>query len=159
MRVSSYNTVVPVADGRHIMFHCYSGAVDVVDRRVVGYLEAVAAAGSTEAVDPAAHGLSGDDAATLAARGYLTERDHQEEVALVRRMGRAFHKGQSRGLGIVLIPTYDCNLRCRYCYERSLLRRGRRWLERTMTQEQVDRVFELVSGARHAQQIGYPARR
>lgn len=48
----------------------------------------------------------------------------------------------SRGsVGIVLMPTYDCNLRCVYCYERHRLSRGQEWLEHTITPSVLDDIF------------------
>lgn len=51
----------------------------------------------------------------------------------------------SRGsVGIVLMPTYDCNLRSVYCYERHRLSRGQEWLEHTITPSVLDDIFMQV---------------
>ncbi len=142
MRPSSYIIVVPIP-GRDsaLLFHGYSGAVDRVSRRVA---EILTDPGFTRAY---AAGFLGLEAlAQLTRRGYLTKKSPREEQAYVVELGRKAHRLMQRGSrpGFLLVPTYDCNLRCAYCYEKDLRERGGPWVERRMSRETAEAAFAAM---------------
>ncbi|MCR5137625.1 MAG: 4Fe-4S cluster-binding domain-containing protein [Oscillospiraceae bacterium] len=47
-------------------------------------------------------------------------------------------------LDLMILPTYNCNFRCPYCFERHRLSRGQEWLCKTMSEEMVDAIFKAV---------------
>ncbi|MBC7222541.1 radical SAM protein [Candidatus Bipolaricaulota bacterium] len=59
----------------------------------------------------------------LESRGHLY-RDQQEEIALANRLRHLVEREVSRVVRIHVIPTYECNLRCVYCYEEGIPRSG-----------------------------------
>jgi uncharacterized protein len=90
-------------------------------------------------------GFSDAAVATLRRRGYLTDLTPEQEQDHVVRLTALLQKQYQRyGVGFAIIPTYNCNLRCTYCYERLLRCNGRSWLETRMTQEVVDAAYEVM---------------
>jgi uncharacterized protein len=152
MRTSDYTIIVDLPDGKgSLLVHGYTGAFDAVQPQVADYLRALR---DGDANRPAASDLSEDTYATLRRRGYLTQASSEQERAFVTRLADRLQARQLRhGGGFLIIPTYNCNLRCTYCYERLLHRNGRAWLETRMTQEVVDAAYaamqELSSKTNH----------
>ncbi|MHB8226938.1 MAG: radical SAM protein [Vulcanimicrobiaceae bacterium] len=55
---------------------------------------------------------------TLARRGYLTQKSHADEVAFFKSFVDDLHEMHRRSRPhYVMMPTYDCNLRCHYCFQ------------------------------------------
>ncbi len=144
MRTSDYNIYVPLPDSdKYIMIHGYSGAVDVVPKGVVEFLRGFEDGDSLDSAS-----LTKETFASLKQRGYLTERTPEQEQNFVCKLGRLLHNVQKKRAGFLVMPTYDCNLRCSYCYERRLCVKGRAWLEKTMDRNMVDAVYEAVAWIR-----------
>ncbi|MEW6442720.1 MAG: SPASM domain-containing protein [bacterium] len=142
MRPSSFCIVVALpGEERSLLFHGYSGAVDLVHPRVVELLR-----DPTGDVAAGDGGISQEALDLLRRRGYLTEWARDEERAYVRELGERVHKVSRRHApgGFLLIPTYSCNLRCSYCYEQSLRSHGRAWLEERMDRLRVDAAFAAM---------------
>jgi len=142
MRPSSYNIVVPLPDSEQkLLFHGYTGAVDLVQPHVAALLGPRPRAGARPSarVEPAT-------LRALKDRGYLTDRSREEETAYAAELGKRVHRVMRRHAspGVLVVPTYDCNLRCPYCYERHLREKGAGWLSRRMTIEQAEAVFDAA---------------
>ena len=64
-------------------------------------------------------------------------------------MGRVYRTIFSRsGVGLVIMPTYDCNFRCPYCFERHRLCKGQEWLSQNMAPEMIDTIFQAFKDYR-----------
>lgn len=59
----------------------------------------------------------------LESRGYVYK-DQQEEIALANRLRDLGDEKASSVIRCHIIPTYECNLRCVYCYEEGISRSG-----------------------------------
>lgn len=59
----------------------------------------------------------------LESRGHLYK-DQQEEIALANRLRHLAEREALRVVRLHVIPTYECNLRCVYCYEEGVPRSG-----------------------------------
>jgi uncharacterized protein len=83
----------------------------------------------------------------LTKRGYLTEMTLEQERALfVRLATKLQRRAQSSKPSFVMMPTYQCNLRCSYCYQSHLRDDpAKRHLLRTMQPEMVDRIFVAMA--------------
>lgn len=142
MRPSSYCIFVSLpGDERSLLFHGYSGAVDLVSPKVAEVLR-----------DPAraeirlSSALPEETLNVLRRRGYLTDKCEREEREFVRQLGLRVHQIHLRHAhgGFLVLPTYGCNLRCSYCYERSLREKGSQWLDRQMDPRTIEAAFRAM---------------
>jgi uncharacterized protein len=166
MRTSSYTIYVDLPDRSDsvLLVHGYSGAYDIVANDVADYLRSrdqqkppkplfgvwtpqgrASAAGDPPPDETLSH---------LQNRGYLTEMTVAQELDFLTAAAERLH--QSRRLYspiFVLMPTYDCNLRCHYCFQ-DYMRAGdadRRRLQ-TMSIDMADRLLTGMADieARHS---------
>ncbi|MBI2567900.1 MAG: radical SAM protein [Candidatus Schekmanbacteria bacterium] len=153
LRASSYNIHVelPNLPDEVLLVHGYSGAYDKVSRFVATYLAALDPGRPARPVAglpaPAAPRVPSDRTIeTLRKRGYLTELSVDEEQRLFARLAHKLHAlGKARRPTYVFMPTYDCNLRCTYCFQAPLRAGGERsGLLRVMSPELVDRIFAAM---------------
>jgi len=115
--------------------------VDLVQSHVADYLQH-----QDEQVDPDPGTVSRSTLLQLKKRGYLTRKSPPEERAYVVELGKRAHRVATKHAapGVLMIPTYDCNLRCAYCYEHTLQSREQAWLETRMTPERVEAAFDAI---------------
>ena len=141
MRTSTYEIFLPLIgtdekkiEGKTLLVNGLYGAIDVVD---------------TEVADKLGRGDFAEIPFALRewlmVRGHITRKDEEGELADARLLGRVWNKlvGHA-GTGPVILPTYDCNFRCPYCFERHRLTRGQEWLGHEMKPEMVEAVFAAL---------------
>jgi uncharacterized protein len=138
LRVSRYTAAVPVGQYRFALMNSASGAVDIVNSRVVELIS------SWETTGVNASAVTEDLITQLRRRGYLTEKSREEELRAARRRCESLKRWRDYPKQHHLVPTYNCNLRCSYCYERHLRTRGEEWLEETLDPEQIDQIFFAI---------------
>ncbi|WP_029543804.1 radical SAM protein [Selenomonas sp. AB3002] len=140
MRISTYEIILPLVEGekkiedKALLVNGLYFSFDVV------------------AKEEADKFVAGDFAALpialrewLLGRGHLTRKSEAEEIADMKLLGRIHRMIPARaGLGVVIIPTYDCNFRCPYCFEQHRLKKGQEWLSSTMSHEMVEAVFAAI---------------
>ena len=155
MRASSYVIYVDLPHTRDewLLLHGYTGTYDKVSRNVAAYVRGL----ETERVAKPLYGSweaseldstsssppSGETLSLLKRRGYLTHKSHDEEVIFFSKVVDAMHEAQSfQARHYVLMPTYNCNLRCHYCFQ-DHMRTDARYsgLLRTMSFEMADRIM------------------
>jgi uncharacterized protein len=160
MRTSNYliYCFLPEQDEYYII-HSYTGAVDQVTPSVVRYLLDHKDPNHTfhtkdeEIVRASLRGRPyvlphQDTLRALAARGYLTEKSSVEERTYIQHLADFLHdKAVKRsGAGFIVIPTYECNLRCPYCFEAEtrvdLKRHG--CLDSVMSPQMADAMFKCM---------------
>ena len=145
MRVSTYEIILPLLDENeteipdHLLFmNGLYGAIDIVEKK---YAEKIKAT-KFEEVPPSL-------IERLALRGHLTHRSEAEEVADMKLLSRIHRKTIGNiNIGILIMPTYDCNFRCPYCYEQRRLKKGKAWLEHTITDEVIEATFSALNNYR-----------
>jgi uncharacterized protein len=159
LRTSSYTIYVdlPGNEEEMLLIQGYTGAYDKVSRRVATYLRAMESHrpprplyGDWAAEPPVDGQVTAPSEQTLAVlrrRGYLTNltRD-QEEDLFARIVGKIHTKALQVPPAFVLMPTYDCNLRCPYCFQDSMRREGApSYRLRVMDRAAADRIFLAMS--------------
>jgi uncharacterized protein len=171
-RTSSYTIYVDLPDDPESMLlvHTYSGAYDRVSRRVATYLRAHEAGHAPKPlygtwspeprVDGEVAAPADETIARLRKRGYLTRLSVAEEEAYFAHVASRLHHASVRGRpGYILMPTYQCNLRCAYCFQ-DHMRTDPAYahLLRAMTPAMVDRIWRGMERIEAAHGIAPEAR-
>ena len=142
MRVSTYEIILPligedeteIPDYAFFMNGLY-GAIDIVEKK---YAEKIKASEFDEVPSALIERL------TL--RGHLTRKSEAEEIADMKLLSRIHRKTVGNvNIGILVMPTYDCNFRCPYCYEQHRLKHGQSWLEHTLSDEMIEATFSALN--------------
>lgn len=156
IRTSSYTIYVPLPDSSEemLLVHGYTGAYDKVSRDVAEYLVShedgpppsplYGEWSSEPALQPAPERPQPSERTIelLQRRGYLTSMTVEEEQGHLARTAKKLHQRTlEQGPTYLFMPTYQCNLRCPYCFQDHMRTRPEfRHLLRTMTRETVDRI-------------------
>ena len=160
LRTSSYTIYVDLPDSRDemLLVHGYTGAYDRVSRKVANYLRGLESRRPpkplygewasepdrpTETTPP-----DGETIKMLESRGYLNRLSPEQEEELFGRLALKLHeRAKQRVLSYIFMPTYNCNLRCSYCFQDHMRTNpDYRHLLRTMAPEMVDRYFKAIPG-------------
>lgn len=169
MKTSNYVIYIHVPEtDEYYLVHGYSGAVDKVSPSLVSYLIDRADPNHTwhiKDMESVRETLLGralieptpDSVEMLKSRGYLTGMSSPEERLYVERLAGFLHrkKLESTPPGFMFVPSYECNLRCPYCFETDTrVQLGKlKVLQNVMTQEMVDAAYkcmDMIDGERFA---------
>ncbi len=132
MQLLKKRVVVKLNEGQYLLINPYSGLADILDEETLQML-------SSGNFDPHEETIAG-----LKRRGHLLEEGEEED--LFRHMyslSEQLHEEFSKHNLHVVMPTYECNLQCPYCFERHLYRKDVKW-KTTMDEKTVDCLFEAV---------------
>lgn len=135
MRSSSYNIIINVDTDKYIIINGYTLAIDIINNTVYQFLKKSLTANTVEA----------NTLETLIRRGYITYLSKEEEIKLVQHLSdkNRHQRIANQKYNFHFIISYDCNLRCVYCYERSM-----NDLHSLPTQKmsfaQIDQAFEII---------------
>lgn len=157
LRTSSYTIYVDLPDDPEemLLVHGYTGAYDKVSQRVATYVRSLEASKPPKplfgewspeaAINGQVSAPSDQTIDLLKRRGYLTEKTVEEEEQLFQKFAQRYHAMSNRNPGYIFMPTYNCNLRCSYCFQ-DHMRTDPAYshLLRTMKQELVDRIFAAM---------------
>lgn len=158
MRTSSYVIYVDLPDNKEQMLvvQGYTGAHDLLSRPVADYLRRLETRRAPKplygtwtnnlvAEDSAHFHPNEDTLERLKKRGYLTHLTIDDEEALFKKVATTLHKAHSRTPSYIVMPTYDCNLRCSYCFQDHMRTNPLySYLLRTMTPDVVSRMIKGV---------------
>ena len=130
MKKSAFNLVIPLKKDKRLLVNTLSGAIDIVPGYYCEYLE--------EPLSQEDNDVTG----FLAQRCYLVDNnaDEREMIKALYAKLRSARRMRSP-LKCVLIVTFDCNLKCSYCWQQHNIKEER--LE-VMTKAQVDSALEAV---------------
>lgn len=140
LRASDYNIYIKAKnhEDMYLFLHGYTGAVDLVSGDI--YRCFVEGAGNPQKFDE----LNPEFIGILVNRGYLTGKSINEEREIFSKVADSIQEFKEKYIEITLIPTYNCNFRCPYCFEKYLSKNGNQWLEKTMDKETVDLAFRRI---------------
>ena len=155
MRTSSYVIYVDLPQHRDqmLLVHGYTGAYDRVSKKVATFVRSLEPRRAPKPLygdwtpEPAMDGRAEppDDAtiSILRRRGYLTEMTLELEEEFFKKLVQKLHDATlKQAPGYLLMPTYNCNLRCAYCFQDHMRTNPLfQHLLRTMSRDMVDRIF------------------
>lgn len=124
--MKSKNPAIQVGEDEFLLYNPLTKIVDVVDRDVMDQLS-----------DPET--LPEDILNLLKRHGHITDTSESEGENIAFEEYRAAYAHFSAQTQSYLIPTYSCNMRCTYCYEKDL-----RTEHRIMDSRMLDSFFEAV---------------
>ncbi len=174
-RTSSYTIYVDLPDNDRdvLLVHGYTGAYDRVSREVAEFLRSREVKRSARPLygewscEPEAAASAAPSDATLdllREQGYLTDLSPEDEETFFARLAEKLHERALRQApSYIFMPTYDCNLRCSYCYQDHMRSDcSFHHLLRTMGRPMIDRIFAALPRAveeRHGLDPAAPRRR
>ncbi|ATB44026.1 Arylsulfatase regulator [Cystobacter fuscus] len=159
LRTSSYTIYVdlPGNADEMLLVQAYTGAYDLASKRVATYLRSLEARQApnplygTWTPEPVIEGEvsrpSDETIEALKKRGYLVTLTPEEEESLFARLSAKHHLATLRNApNYVVMPTYECNLRCPYCFQDHMRTDARNsHLLRVMDRSMVDRILAGMS--------------
>ncbi len=134
MKLINRMRVIPVEDGKYFMLNGLNGAIDLLDN--TGY-QIYQKWKDQAAITPVGQEQTLFEG--LQQRGYLVE-DQNTELDLEKELFQRLEQKHQRHQKIIeplIILTYDCNFRCPYCYEQTLMDKGKDWMNKQITPEMV----------------------
>lgn len=154
LRTSSYTIYVdlPTNQNEMLLVHGYMGTYDKVSRQVATYLRSLEVRRPPKPLygewtpEPVSEGAlhpSEEILVILKRRGYLTEMSVEEEEEFFTRFVELIHKRNLHRMpSYIVMPTYDCNLRCSYCFQDHMRTDAKfNHLLRSITPQSVDLMF------------------
>jgi uncharacterized protein len=141
MRVSSYNIYLNFKNHTEqmLLVHGYRGSFDIIDKP-----KALTLMGALE--DPILlNSLDEETFSVLLRRGYITEMTEDEEKAALKSVCDTIKDIDRKTHAITIIPTYNCNFRCEYCFEQNIQKNGTAWLKKVMSFDMVDSIFAKIN--------------
>lgn len=138
--VSQYLNVYPSKEGTCILYHGIQGSIDEVTTELGKTLKKF----QNDKI-PLISDLPENVLSYLAERGHLTNESPFREYESAKKLYRKFHKqnveGNKRSGLLMLVPSYDCNLACPYCYQCKIRQEHKGRPNAMMTTETVDLIF------------------
>ncbi len=157
VRTSSYTIFVKLPDNDRdvLLVHGYTGAYDRVSREVADFLRSREARRQAKPLygdwSPEPEGvapceISDSTLERLQAQGYLTELSPEEEETFFAQLAVKLHQRALRQApSYIFMPTYDCNLRCSYCYQDHMRSDcSFKHLLRSMRRPMIERIFAAL---------------
>ena len=141
MRVSTYELFLPLTGEkeeeikeRTLLLNGLYGALDILKKEDADRVKTGDFAGLPLALRE-----------KLLLRGHITCRDKDAELADQKLLGRIYRTVFARSsIEPFIMPTYDCNFRCPYCFEHYRLHHGQQWLDQSMSPDMIEAVFKSL---------------
>lgn len=133
LKVSTYTIPVTLEEDEYLLINSRTGAVDLVDGEVLELLQNP----SSEA-DPSVIEF-------LTERGHLTDLSSEDELNQMEDFYKEYVKKYQKYHTHVIVPTYNCNLECSYCFLQDLQEKGKEWLNQVIDDDHIDQIFEVAT--------------
>ncbi len=145
MRFSNYNILSEKLDtGGYAILNGLSGAIDVISDSLYNF---IIHAGHRELSEVEVGDL-GEDVTVLIERGYITTLNSAKEIDYATELAKKMDSEDRNELmepeySLLLIPNYNCNYRCVYCFERDN-EYMREHKDSVLSIEQIDAFFKFT---------------
>lgn len=123
---------------KNLIIQGVRGSFDIVDDSISEILE------KGERDSSVLDSISPENLEILSKRGYITELTEEEEYEIIKKVSHILNVTSRRNMCITIMPTYNCNFRCEYCFEQNLLSKGKEFLNEKISTEIVNAVFEQL---------------
>lgn len=141
MRVSTYELFLPLTGekeeeikDRTLLLNGLYGALDILKKEDADRVKTGDFAGLPLALRE-----------KLLLRGHITCKDKDAELADQKLLGRIYRTVFARcNIEPFIMPTFDCNFRCPYCFEHYRLHHGQQWLDQSMSPGMIEAVFKSL---------------
>ena len=127
MKKSKYNILTRVEDNRYLITNLITGALATLDEQ--NYLEVLAILENPTRLQHT------ETYAQMAAAGFILP-DEVDELNLIKK---PYWKSRlnKRNLNLTVIPTFNCNLGCVYCYQKG-------FQSKLMSKDVAERIYQMV---------------
>lgn len=144
LRTSDYNISLELKENTDqcLMIQGVHGSFDILEKKYADVLEAC-----RDDISKADE-LPDDIREGLIKRGYLTSLTEEDEFKFITKLCKGMNDRGRKRLSITLLPTYNCNFRCEYCFERNLQCNGADWLNGKMSFELIEAIFTKLKSAK-----------
>jgi uncharacterized protein len=133
VKVSAYCIRVKLEEDEYLLINSRTGAVDLVDREVIDLLGS-----DSPGADPSITEF-------LTERGHITNLSPGEELEQMENLYKEYIKTHKKYHTHVIIPTYNCNLECPYCFLLDLKDRGKNWLNKVIDDTHIEKIFDIAT--------------
>lgn len=138
MKVSDYNIYVELDDKKDVIIQGYRGSFDIVDKEITGILKhSEKEVGNLKKLDSNSYEI-------LLNRGYITNKDRDQELDSIQKISKTINKYMNNLKTITIMPTYNCNFRCEYCFEQDIFKNNADKLKVNMSKELIDSIFSQL---------------
>lgn len=148
LRTSHFTIYVDLPDDNDhvLLIHGYTGAYDLVLRGIANYMKSLSNNQTRRKSAGSIFPPSENTINILKRRGYLTKMTIDEEQKYFSKLADVLHKKSLSKLpSFIIIPNYDCNLRCPYCYQSHMRENSQyEYLIRRITTEMIDHIFSAM---------------
>lgn len=131
MKMSTYTIPLKIDENEYLLINARTGAFDLVDKDVIKLLQGTQRDSSVEEF--------------LKERGHLTELSPAEELDCITDMYHEFLRVHHQFYYHMIIPTYQCNLTCTYCFLSDLQHKGKKWLTTVIDDCHLTTVFDVIT--------------
>ncbi len=137
---SQYTNIYPSHRGNSLLFHGIKGTIDEVDKKLGVILNK-----AKRSKEPINNLLDQATIDYLKDRGHVTPLDSEQEWVeaqkIIQKIDGAVNENAKKSGTLMLVPSYDCNLACPYCYQCQIRSKLDSKSSQIMTPETVDLIF------------------
>jgi uncharacterized protein len=129
---SSYNYSCRINSRYTLINNTLTGALDIIDNRIWNFVEG-----------RKFNRIEGKPLSDLIERGYLYPDLKKEDQILVELYNNYTRKVASRPLRIVFCPSFNCNLRCTYCFQTDLPSNPNKFMSAEILDDSINAAEEM----------------
>jgi uncharacterized protein len=133
VHVSKYTIPIKLEEDKYLLINSRTGTFDLVDMEVIDLLQ-----GNIQKADPSVRDI-------LKSRGHLTNLTPDEELEEIENLYKKYLQECPQKNSHFIIVTYGCNLACPYCYLSDIQSKDKKWVNKTITEEYVDKIFDTIT--------------